>query len=358
MTEGLNFHEPGRSKEEVAATYGISTENIVKLCSNENPYGPSPLAQAAVANEARLLSVYPAGLYEELSAAIGSANGLAPANVVIGPGAESIVRYLAQLFIDPHDEAIMARQSFDAAPWWTLVMNGVVKYVDLNDFCYELEAVSHLVSKRTKIIWLCSPNNPTGTILRRADVHEFLEHIPHRVAVVFDQAYCEFTVDPEYADGVSFLKSGHGNVIVLRTFSKAYGLAGVRLGYALADERICASMEKVHEPFHVSRDAVVAGLAALGDDAWVEDVVGRTIAERSRLTRELAALGLDVVPSEANFVLAKVPQDAELFAERLMEKGIVVRPTSAWGYREHIRITVGTDDENNRLLRAVASLLR
>lgn len=353
---GLSFHPPGRSQEEVIRTYGVPAERIVKLGSNENPYGPSPGVIEALARENGRLNTYPAGLYAPLKARLAALNGVRENEVDVGPGAESIIRYLAMLFTEPGDELVIQRQSFDAAPWWVTAMGGVVRYVDAKDYAHDLDAYADAVGPRTRLLWLTNPDNPSGTILRLAEVEALLARVPARVAVVFDQAYREYVDDPDYADGLAALRDGARNVIVLRTFSKAYGLAGVRLGYVLADEAVCGALEGVHEPFHVSRPAAVAGVAALDDQPWLRTVVSRTLAERRRLSDELARLGCDVVPSQANFVLARLPYETGELAQALLQRGVIVRRPDKWGYGHHLRITVGRPEHTDRLLEELHDL--
>lgn len=232
---GLSFHPPGRSPEDVVRAYGVPADQVVKLGSNENPYGPSPRVAEALERDRGRLNSYPAGLYAPLKARIAELNGVAEDEVEIGPGAESIIRYLAMLFVEPGDELVIQRQSFDAAPWWVTAMGGIVRYVDAREYGHDLEGYGSTVGRRTRLVWLTNPDNPSGSVVDRREVQALLECVPSDVAVVFDQAYREYADDPDYCDGLEMLKAGARNVLVLRTFSKAYGLAGVRLGYLLAD---------------------------------------------------------------------------------------------------------------------------
>ncbi len=354
---GLSFRPPGRSQEEVSRAYGVPAERIVKLGSNENPYGPSPRVIEALRREDGRLNTYPAGLYAPLKARLAELNGVDEREVDLGPGAESIIRYLAMsLRRTRRRPLVIQRQSFDAAPWWVTAMGGVVRYVDAEDYAHDLDAYAETVGPRTRLLWLTSPDNPSGTIVRREEVAALLKRVPARVAVVFDQAYHEYVDDVDYADGLAALRSGARNVIVLRTFSKAYGLAGVRLGYVLADGTVCSALEGVHEPFHVSRPAAVAGLAALDDQPWLRTVVEKTVAERSRLSGELEGLGYDVVPSQANFVLARLPYATGDLAQALLQRGVIVRRPDKWGYGHHLRITVGRPEHTDRLLEELHDL--
>lgn len=354
----LADYEPGRSVQEVSREYGIPVAEIVKLASNENPYGPSPSALLALLSEVNHLHLYPWQEFTDLKECVAEANGVPSDNVVLGSGSESIVQMIPRLYIEPGDEAVVAPQTYARYAEGSLLMNAVVRTVPLRDYHFDLERMAAAVGERTKIIWLCSPNNPTGTILRLAEMQEFLGTVPETVAVVIDQAYCEFVDDPQYADGLELLRAGHRNVIVLRTFSKAYALAGLRLGYALADAVVCRMLERIEEPFFLNRMATAAGPVALADHAWLARTVAAVGEERARVSQELALLGCSVVPSQANFILADVHRDGRALAQNLMRSGVIVRPADGWGYPTHIRVTVGTPDQNTTFLRVLAQELR
>jgi histidinol-phosphate aminotransferase len=351
----LDFHEPGMGLEQAAQACGIEVSRLVKLNSNECCYGPPPLALKAIRAECKRLSVYPAGIYEPLVQKIAEMDGVDSHNVIIGPGAESIIRYIATLFIERGDESIVAHESFDAAPWWTLVMGGTARYVGLRDYRFDLDGILSAITNRTKVIWLCSPNNPTGSIIYRNELSEFLQRVPSSVAVVMDQAYQEFVDHPDYADGKAFLASGFDNVIVLRSLSKAWGLAGLRLGYALMHDDLARLAEQVHEPFHVSREAARAGLAALSDDRWMKCCVSKLHRQRGWLTRQITELGLTAPPSQANFILIDTGRPARAVAENMLRHGVAVRPTEQWGYPYHVRITVGNRQQCQQAIRALSA---
>lgn len=354
---GLDDYEPGRSVEEVSREFGIPLERIVKLASNENPFGPSPLAVEAIPTEFRNLHMYPWQEFTDLRCRVAEANRIPPANVVLASGSEAIVQMIPRLYLEPADEVIVAPQSYSRYAAGSILMNAVVRNVPLRDYRFDLEAIANVVNRRTKIVWLCSPNNPTGTIIERDELRSFLNTVPDMVAVVIDQAYGEFVDDPAYADGVSLVRDGHPNVIVLKTFSKAYALAGLRLGYAVADAAICQMLDRIEEPFFLNRAATAAGQAALSDTPWLERTIAAVRAGRAHLTRELSRLGCSVVPSQANFVLVDVGVDARSLFERLMRQGVIVRPADGWGYPTHVRITIGTADQNETCLRLVAEEL-
>ncbi|MFA4966388.1 MAG: aminotransferase class I/II-fold pyridoxal phosphate-dependent enzyme, partial [Thermoleophilia bacterium] len=242
--------------------------------------------------------------------------------------------------------------------WAAGIMAAEVRPVSLVDYRYDVDAILAAVTGRTRIIWVCNPNNPTGAILPTAQTRRLLESVPATTAVVFDEAYREFVDDPEYGDGLDLLLAGHRNVIVLRTLSKAFGLAAMRIGYAIADPAVCAALDSISEPFHISGPACAAAIAAVNDDrAWFEDKRDYLVAERRRLERSLADLGVGVVPSQGNFILFDTGSDAMGLYERLMRQGVIVRLGCIWTYDTHLRVTVGTREQNDRMLAALAAAL-
>ena len=354
----LDDYEPGRSVQQVAREFGIPLEAIVKLASNENPYGPSPGAVAAIPERVSRTSTCIRGRSSTTCARrVAEANRVDPSSVVLGSGSEAIVQLIPRLYVEPGDEVIVSPQSYSRYAVGSAVMGAVVRSVPAREYHFDLDAVVAAVNERTKIVWLCSPNNPTGTIIRRDEMRAFLAAVPETVAVVVDQAYGEFADDPRYGEGVRLVREGHSNVIVLKTFSKAYGLAGLRLGYAIADGAVCQMLDRIEEPFFLNRAATAAGMAALADTAWLERTLTAIKQGRTYLSDGLSTLGCVVVPSQANFVLVDVVCDARELFERLMRRGLIVRPADGWGYPTHIRVTVGTPEQNESCLRLLAEEL-
>lgn len=353
----LDDYEAGRSVQQVSREFGIPLEQIVKLASNENPFGPSPAALAAIPAEFPNLYMYPWQEYVDLRCRVAEVNDVRPSNVVLGSGSESIVQMIPRLYIESADEVIVAPQTYSRYAAGSVLMNAAVRYVPLKDYRFDLEAIVDAITPRTRIVWLCSPNNPTGTIIQRDEMVTFLSVVPETVAIVLDQAYGEFADDPGFAEGVRLVREGYPNVIVLKTFSKAYALAGLRLGYAIADDVICQMLDRIEEPFFLNRAATAAGQAALADTQWLERSVTAIREGRAYLASGLAQLGCKVVPSQANFVLVDVGVDARALFERLMRRGLIVRPAGGWGYPTHIRVTVGTPEQNQMCLRTLAEEL-
>ena len=342
----------GMTVEEVQRELGLS--DIVKLSSNENPWGPSPRVLETIAATLPKLATYPEKSFFDLKGVLAEANGVAPETVFVGHGTEALIQLIPQLYVSPGDEVVLTDVTFGRYEEASKLMGASVVRVPLRDLRFDLEAMAAKVTERTRVVWLCNPNNPTGTIVRREEVTAFLEAVPASVAVVFDQAYFEFADDPGYPDGLEYFKAGYDNVIVLRTFSKAYGLAGLRLGYGIAAPEVRQLLDTIKEPFNLNRLSVAAGPVALADTAWREHCVEENRRGRELLVAELARLGFDPVPSQTNFVFVDVKQDADALFDRLLRRGVIVRPASGWGLPTCMRVTVGTPEQNRRFLEALA----
>ncbi|MBS3968490.1 MAG: histidinol-phosphate transaminase [Clostridia bacterium] len=338
----------GKTIEEVKRELGL--DNIVKLASNENPFGPSPRALKAVTEELTNINMYPEKSFLDLKKILAEYNGVSPKNIVVGHGSETIIQLIPQLYLNPGEEVITADKTYGRYEEASKLMDGIIKYVPLKDYRYDLQGIMDMISPRTKIIWLCNPNNPTGTIVKRYEVEAFLGNIPEKIAVVFDQAYFEYVDDPDYANGLDYVKESYENVIVLRTFSKAHGLAGLRLGYGIAHERICQMLDRIKEPFNLNRLSIAAGPASLSDEQWLSKCVTENKMGREYLFKELTALGCHVVASQTNFILFDVKEDCDMLFKRLLARGVIIRPASAWGLDTFIRVTVGTMQENKRFI--------
>jgi len=343
----------GMTVEEVEREHGVG--EIVKLSSNENPLGASPRVFAAIEAALPHLMWYPEQSFIDLKEALAAANGVDPDNICVGHGSETIIQLIPQLCVRPGDDVVLAEASYGRYSEVSKLMEARLIYVPLRDLRYDLEAMAAAVTEDTRIVWIANPNNPTGTFVTRDEVQTFLDAVPPTVLVVFDQAYYEYVDDPEYPDALELLKGGHDNIIVLRTFSKAYGLAGIRLGYAVATARIRELLDTIKEPFNLNRLSVVAGPAALADEEWTRHCVAENKRGRDFLTAELAAMGLDPAPSQTNFVFFDAKQDANELFERMLRRGVIIRPAGAWGLPTHVRVTVGTAEQNRRFLEVLRS---
>ncbi|MGB9777642.1 MAG: histidinol-phosphate transaminase [Anaerolineae bacterium] len=345
----------GKPIEEVQREYGLT--DVIKLASNENPLGPSPRAMRALAEEVPRLHLYPDGDSYDLRHALARHLGVQPDQVTVGNGADGVIVQTCLAYLDDGDEVIVGQPSFPLYEIYTHVMRAHLVPVPLRDYRLDLEGMADAITDRTKIIFVCNPNNPTGTIVTADEVAAFMARVPDHVLVVFDEAYYEFVQADDFPDTLAYIREGRENVMVIRTFSKIYGLAGVRLGYAVAQPEVLAPLLKVKEPFAVNRLAQAAGIAALEDDGFVEATIAATINGRQVLSRGFRQLGLDCIPGHTNFILVRVGPRAAEVARRLLERGIIVRPCDIYGLPEFLRITIGTPAQNNRLLAALEEFL-
>ncbi len=346
-------YEPGRPIEDVARELGLDPAGIIKLASNENPLGASPAALEAMKRALEHCELYPDGGCVTLRAALAKRYGLAAEQFVVGNGSNEILELVAHVFLRPGDEAVMGAPAFVVYKLVTLLVGATPVEVPLVDHVHDLAAMEAAITERTRVVFLACPNNPTGTLNPAAEVRAWIARLPQRVVVVLDEAYAEYLEEePEWSD----LLDGGRPLIVLRTFSKIYGLAGLRIGYAMTGVEMAALLQRVRQPFNVNAVAQAGAIAALEDTAWVQHC--RTSnAEGLQVLREgLAKLGLEVVPSRANFLLVKVGEGQRCFAA-LQQEGVVVRPVSNYGLPEWVRVTVGTPVQNERLLRELGAFL-
>ena len=347
-------YEPGKPVEEVQRELGL--ERVVKLASNEGPFPPFPAALEAIERAQHDLTRYPDGGVFRLRAALAERHGVAFEEVVVGGGADGVIDLLSQATLDPGDEIVCGWPSFPSYVLDALKLGATPVKVPLRDHVYDLDALAAAVGPRTKLVYLCHPNNPTGTANGRAELRAFVERMPEHVLTVVDQAYFEYIDDPEYADAVAELFKAGLRVAVLRTFSKIYGLAGLRVGYGIAPADVVAATSKVRRAFDVTAPAQAAALASL--DAHDELARRRELnaAGRERLAEILRAHGLEPVPSLGNFLYADVGDGRDLF-ERLLREGVIVRPLGGFGAPGAIRVTVGTPEENELFAVALGHVL-
>ncbi len=346
----LRAYQPGRSAEDVEREYGV--ERAVKLASNENPLGPSPRAIEAICQSLDRVHLYPnAGI--ELRRVLAREYDLRVENVIAGNGSEGIMSAIIRAFLCDDDEVLTTEAAFIG--FQVLAKSRGVKYctVPYREWHYDLEGIAAAISDRTKIIYLANPNNPTGTIFTRQEFNAFYRHVPERALIILDEAYFEYAKDnPRYPDSMHYR---YDNVITLRTFSKIHGLAGMRIGYGFAHEELIANLLKVKLPFEPSTPAEAAGVAALGDSEFVHRSLELNARGRRFLTQSLRELGLDVVPSEANFVMVAFPNENEAsgVVEGLLRQGVIVRPLGAFGLPQCVRISTGRDQDNQRCVEAM-----
>ncbi len=351
-TADLVPYEPGKPVEEVQRELGL--ERVVKLASNEGPFSPFPSAVEALERCAGELNRYPDGGAWKLRAALAAQHGVRFEEVAIGAGADGVIDCLSQAALDEGDEIVCGWPSFPSYVLDAIKVGARPVRVALRDHRYDLAALLGAITPRTKLVYVCHPNNPTGTINTRAELDGFLDRVPEHVLTVVDQAYFEYIDDPDYPDAIEqYFKNG-ARVVVLRTFSKIYGLAGLRVGYGIAAEDVVAEIGKVRRAFDVSTAAQVAAVASLGDDAELQRRRSECARERERVVEILTDAGFDVAgPAVANFVYAETGTDARAVFDALLREGVIVRPLHGFGSETAIRVTVGTAEENNFLAAAL-----
>jgi histidinol-phosphate aminotransferase len=346
-------YEPGKPVEEVQRELGL--ERVVKLASNEGPYGPFPEALEAMASAASELNRYPDGGAYRLRAALAERLDLRFEEVAPGAGSDGLVDCLSQASLQPGDEIICGWPSFPSYVIGARKLGATPRTIPLKNGRYDLDAMLDAVGPRTKIVYVCHPNNPTGTTNTRAELDAYFERIPDHVLTVLDQAYFEYIDDPDYPDGIeAYLKQGR-RIVVLRTLSKIYGLAGLRIGYALAPAPIVTAIGKVRRAFDITTPAQEAALASLDSPGELERRRKANDEGRPELEAILRAHGLDPLgPAVANFLFTEVGEDSRPFFERLLREGVIVRPTHGFGAPGAIRVTVGTEEEHRFLAEALS----
>lgn len=338
-------YSPGKPIDEVKRELGL--DRVVKLASNENPLGPSPKALEAIAEAAKSLHIYPDGASYNLRHKLSERFGLPMNQVIVGNGSDELLHLIGLLFLDgPNDNIIVGYPSFSRYDASAYLANAELVRVPLNgDYAHDLQAMADAVNENTRLVYVANPNNPTGTIVTKAEFDAFLDRIPERVMVILDEAYYEFAADQtEYPNSLDYVKAGR-NVIGMRTFSKAYGLAGIRLGYAFVPGYICDAIDRAREPFNVNLLAQAAGVAAIGDDEYVARTVAVNREGLDRLNAAFEKVGAKPVKSFANFVFADLGQPAKPIFEALLKEGVITRSGHVLGAPNCLRVSVGTPDE-------------
>lgn len=346
-------YEPGKPIEDVAREYGLDPAEIAKLASNENPFGPSPKAIAAAKACLEHAQLYPDGACTELRKAIAQARGIPEDAIVIGNGSNEIIELLGHVFLKPDDEVVMGAQAFIVYKLVTKLFGAIPVEVPMKEFSHDLAAMRAAVTEKTKLLFVASPNNPTGLANTEADLIELAESLPEHVIFCLDEAYAEYL---ERSPDLRAQIFAGRKVLCMRTFSKIFGLGGLRVGYAYGDPELIALLQRVRQPFNVNAVAQAAATAALGDTEFVEMCLSENEAGRAVLCEGLGQLGIQTWGGQANFVLARVGDGLEFFAA-LQRRGIIVRPLAPYGMPEYVRISIGRPEENARLLAEVANLL-
>jgi len=351
----IESYVPGKSIEEVQKEFGA--KRWVKLASNENLLGPSPKAVAAIRKELPNIYLYPEGPCTVLKKALAEKFAISEKMVVVSNGADNLILMIANAFVNEGDEVMMADPTFSVYTNVTQIMGGKPIKVKLKDFAHDLESMLKKVNRKTKLVFVCNPNNPTGTTVSLEAFNHFLSKLPKRVIVVLDEAYGDFAEDAFYPNGLDYIKE-RKQIIVLRTFSKVYGLAGLRIGYALGREDLVDCLYQVRDPFPVHRLAQVAAVAALNDEDHVIRSIQLVYEGKRYLYKELDRIGLSYVPSQANFIFIDFEKDSGEIFKALLKEGIIIRPGKVWGYPTFARLTIGRMDDNRRFIKALKKILK
>ncbi|HEX5323272.1 MAG TPA: histidinol-phosphate transaminase [Capsulimonadaceae bacterium] len=352
----LKPYHPGKPIEEVQRELGLTS--VIKLASNENPLGPSPKAVAAIQEAAKKVAFYPEGAAPTLRCAISERLGVGEDWLVFGNGSDEILHLLCETLLTPGEsEIIQGDPSFSMYEIYATLANARVIKVGLKDFTHDLDAIVEAVSPATRLIFVANPNNPSGTVVPQKPIERFLDRLPDHVFVLFDEAYFEYVEHPERADLIPFIREGR-NLIITRTFSKAYGLAGLRVGYGIARPEIAGLLNRARSPFNVNMIAQAAALAAWNDTEHLKASLSVNATGKKQIYEGLERMRVPYVPTEANFLLIDIsPRTSQDVFDGLLKKGVIVRAGVGLGYPNHIRVTIGTKEQNERFLSALKEVL-
>lgn len=350
----ITVYEPGKPIEETARELGVEPAEIIKLASNENPLGPSPKAIEAMRAALGNAHLYPDGSAFYLRKAVAAKLGLAPENVILGNGSNEVIEFLGHAFLNPGDDVISFQYAFII--YKLLAASFAARTIELPtpNFRQDLGATLDAITPKTRLIFIPNPNNPTGGLISQRAIDSFMPRVPENIVVVFDEAYFEFLDDPP--DTLQYVCEGR-NVVVLRTFSKIHGLAGLRIGYGVATPDLIEVLHKTRQPFNVNSIAQAGALAALDDDAHLRETKRVVDEGRAYLQEQFSEMQIPFVPAVANFVMANVGDGCAVF-EKLLRLKIIVRPLKGYGLPEWVRISVGTMEENKKLITALRELIR
>ncbi|GGH42380.1 histidinol-phosphate aminotransferase [Paenibacillus silvae] len=349
----LPVYKPGKPIEEVKRELGL--EQVIKLASNENPFGSSPAVLEAITKEMASVSIYPDGSAANLTEVLAKHLGVERSNLIFGCGSDEIIALITRAFFLPGDETIMADQTFSVYKSNADIEGAVTIEVPLKNGTHDLPAMLAQITNKTKAIWVCNPNNPTGTIVSEQELVTFMDQVPSNVMVVLDEAYYEFVTDEAYPQSIALIDR-YPNLVVLRTFSKIYGLASLRIGYGIARPEVINLINRVREPFNTSRFGQVAAIAALQDQAFVQECAKHNATDREWLQNEFARLGLPYFPAHGNFILVDLNMPSDTAFQSLLKQGIIVR-AGFHVYPTYIRVSVGTAEQNRMFIAALENTL-
>ena len=355
----LKPYQPGKPIEELQREYGL--QEVIKLASNENPLGPSRKALTAIEQGMAELARYPDGNGFILKQALSDKFGVALNQVTLGNGSNDILELVARTFVQPGQEVIFSQHAFAVYPIATQAVGGKAVIVPAKDWGNDLNAMLKAISDNTRVMFIANPNNPTGTWIKQNALQQFLDKVPERVIVVLDEAYFEYAIHPAmqadgYPDGMQLLDR-YSNLIVSRTFSKAYGLAGLRVGYAISQPMIADLLNRVRQPFNVNSLALLAATAALHDQSHLDDSAQLNAIGMQQFIEAFSQMGLVYIPSAGNFISVDMGKPAQPIYLELLKRGVIVRPVANYEMPNHLRVTIGTEKENSKFLSALRDIL-
>ena len=352
--ETIHPYQGGKPIEEVQREFGI--EDIIKLASNENPLGPSPLAKEAIRRAAAEVNLYPDGNAYYFKNELAGHLGVSPDHLIFGNGSNDVLQIVGETYISPGDEVIYSESAFVVYMLVSKICGAKSVVTPRRDYAHDLHAMADAITNATKVIFIANPNNPTGTMVAKDETERLMARVPEDVIVVFDEAYYEYVERPDYPQTLPYVEEGR-NVIITRTFSKIYGLAGLRIGYGIAKPATIEMMNRVRQPFNCNLIAQAAGRAALNDADHVRLSLELNAAGKLYLYEALERLGLEYVETEGNFILVQLGRSGQDAADALMRKGVIVRPMAAYGFPNAVRITIGKPDENKRFITSLREVL-
>ena len=345
---------PGKPITEVKEELGL--EEIIKMASNENPLPVSKKVKKAIEKEISNINLYPDGASRSLVADLAEKNDVEEEMIICGNGSDGIIKVIGETFLDRDSQVIISYPSFVEYKFIAQLMGTHIIRVWMRNYQQNLEGIAEACSSDTDMIFLTNPDNPTGTMFTEQELEKLLAEIPEDTLVILDEAYHEYVQNDEYPDGIDYVKKGYP-VIVLRTFSKAYGLAGLRLGYGIAQPEIIEKLMKARDPFNVNRLAEMAGKAALKDEEFLNKTIEINEKGKKYLYSELERMGLEYIPTSANFILVNIQHDSEEVFQKMLEKGVIIRPGKPLGYPEHLRVTVGLPEENEKFVEVLEEVI-
>ncbi len=351
----IPVYVPGKPIDEVKRELGL--KRVIKLASNENPFGFSPRAKEAVLRALEEANLYPDGNATLLKEAIAKKYGIQPEMVLPTCGSDEMIDLIAKTFIDKGSEVVMADITFPRYSATSQMMGAVINKIPLKNLAYDLEGFKNAINENTRIVWLCNPNNPTGTIISEKELVELLDIIPPTALVVYDEAYNEFASHPDYPkNSVKFL-SKYKNMLLLKTLSKAYGLAGFRLGYTIGDKELIALINKIRNPFNVTLPTQAAAVVAINDEEFLAKVVANNNEGKNYIYGEFDKLGLEYAKTEANHIIFNAKKDSGLVFNELLKRGVIIRPVGGFSSNTWLRVSIGTMEENKEFIKALKEVL-